>query len=294
MIVGRVAAFTFTLVFLVVDSTTPNDERTLEVIRKLLGPSLDGLLRDVDRPFVILDIFRLVDLFGLSVDPTSQFVIAPSFERDIAVLSIAIIRRTLARTATAIFLDVTILLGVFVLATLLGRFILLALLRLVLQDEGAQLEANIDVGPLATGLAIEKDAAILEDDIRLRILALLTENELGDETVQVVLKLRSLMSTVDDPTIVRWIRVGLSAKLEAKILDHVCAVISDRDIGLMSSDTHKRGATQRLRDATEIDNDRLDPVPFTFNLGHEAFHLVPIEGIGHILEMVSECDLYLR
>ena len=56
---------------------------------------------------------------------------------------------------------------------LLCRLVLFAFLWLILQDEGVELEAGIDFGVLAACLAVEEDAAILDLDIGLRILALL-------------------------------------------------------------------------------------------------------------------------
>jgi hypothetical protein len=56
---------------------------------------------------------------------------------------------------------------------LLCRFVLLALLWLIFQDEGAEFEARIDLGLLTTCLAVEVDAAVLDLDIGLGILALL-------------------------------------------------------------------------------------------------------------------------
>ena len=44
-----------------------------------------------------------------------------------------------------------------------------------------------------------------------------------------------------------------------------------------------RRTTQGLRDAAKIDYHSLDAVALSLNLGHEAFHLVAIEGIGDIL-----------
>ena len=44
-------------------------------------------------------------------------------------------------------------------------------------------------------------------------------------------------------------------------------------------------AAQRLRDTAKIDDDSLDAISFAFDLRHEAFHLVPIEGVGDILEV---------
>lgn len=66
-------------------------------------------------------------------------------------------------------------LGLFTSLTicLLCGLVLLALLWLVLQDEGAELEARIDFGLLTASLAVEGNATVFDLDIGLRILALL-------------------------------------------------------------------------------------------------------------------------
>ncbi len=42
-----------------------------------------------------------------------------------------------------------------------------------------------------------------------------------------------------------------------------------------------------MRDAAEIDNDRLDAVSLAFDLGLETFHLITVERVGDILCLAS-------
>jgi len=49
----------------------------------------------------------------------------------------------------------------------------------------------------------------------------------------------------------------------------------------------RRRTCQRLRDAAQVGDDRLDAVAFALNLGLEPLHLVTVEGIGDILRQVS-------
>ena len=63
--------------------------------------------------------------------------------------------------------------------------------------------------------------SILDLDFRLRVLAHLTENEFIDEAVKIILELGGFMRTVDDPTVIGRIGIGLSTKLEAEIFDDV-------------------------------------------------------------------------
>lgn len=196
-----------------------DNKGTLEVIRKILGTGLNSLLRGVNRPLNLLGL-DLFDVLGLSVDAAGELIITASLKFKIAVLFAVVGAAITVAAATSIlnFLAVRFLGPAF---GLLGGLVLLALLRLVLQDEGAELEAEVYISALTTSLAVKEDAAILDVDLGLRVLALLAEDELGDEAVQVVLELGGLVSAVDDPTVVAGVVVGLSAELEAEVLDDI-------------------------------------------------------------------------
>lgn len=81
--------------------------------------------------------------------------------------------------------------------------------------------AKVDFSSLTASLAVKYDVAILDVDDSLRVLAVLAKNELADEAVEVVLKLARVVSTIDNPAIVLGVDVGLSAKLETKVLDDI-------------------------------------------------------------------------
>jgi hypothetical protein len=112
---------------------------------------------------------------------------------------------------------------------------------------------------------------ILDDNIGLRVLTLLAENELVDEAIKMVLELGSIVSTVDDPTVVLGVNVGLGTKFKTEVLD---------DVGT--------GTGERGSDAAQVDNDGLDTVPLTFDLGLQTLHLVTIESIADIAANVDE------
>jgi hypothetical protein len=84
------------------------------------------------------------------------------------------------------------------------------------------------------------------------------------------LKLGGVMSTVDNPAVIVGAGVGLSTKLEAKVLDDV-----------------SRRTSQRVGNAGQVDNDGLDAVALALNLGLEALHLVAVEGVGDIAANVD-------
>ena len=52
-------------------------------------------------------------------------------------------------------------------------------------------------------------------------------------------------------------------------------------------DRTRWGTAQRLSNATEVDDDCLDPVALSLYFRHESFHFVPIKGVGDILRNVN-------
>lgn len=84
--------------------------------------------------------------------------------------------------AVAILFSIAVLV-LFGPAGFLARFVLLSLLDLAFQDKAAELQANVDIGALTTGLAIKEDAPILDNDVGLGVLALLAENKLADKSI---------------------------------------------------------------------------------------------------------------
>lgn len=81
--------------------------------------------------------------------------------------------------------------------------------------------AKVDFSSLTASLAVKYDVAILDVDDSLGVLAVLAKNELADEAVEVVLKLARVVSPIDNPAIVLGVDIGLSAKLETKVLDDI-------------------------------------------------------------------------
>jgi hypothetical protein len=58
-------------------------------------------------------------------------------------------------------------------------------------------------------------------DLGFGVLAFLAQNELCDETIEVVLELGSFVGTVDDPAVVCWIAVGLGTQLKPEVFDDI-------------------------------------------------------------------------
>lgn len=235
------------------------DQRALEVRGEILGTSLDSLLRHINSPFVVLDLRLSLDGLGLA----GQLVIAAGLERFVAVLVTTLGSVAVSRAALMVTVSGVLLLRLT--ASLLVLLVLLPSLGVVADNEGAQLQTGVDIGTLTAGLAVQGDLVILDVDIGLRVLAFLAEHKLGDEPVKVVLKLPGVVRTVDDPTVISRLGVGLSTELEAEILDDV-----------------RRGATEGLGDRVQVDNDGLDTVALALDLGLQALHLVTVEGIGDI------------
>lgn len=91
----------------------------------------------------------------------------------------------------------------------------------ILEDITGELETRVDLSALAACLAVPDDVLILADrKIGLRVLALLAEDKLSNETVEQVLKLSSLVSAVYDPAVM-VASIGLGSKFEAEVLDDI-------------------------------------------------------------------------
>jgi hypothetical protein len=191
-------------------------ELLLKLTGKLGLTELDGFLAHIDSPFVVLNLDFHVD-FGCLGLHLLEFIVTAC----ITVFDLigAWVRAIIAAAAVAVLLGGAILLGLA--GSLALSLVLLALLGLVLQDEAAELEAKVNIGALTAGLAIENNVVILDNDIGFGILALLAEDELVDESIQMILELGGLMGTIDDPAIVFGIHVGLCSQFKAEELDHV-------------------------------------------------------------------------
>lgn len=204
-----------------------DDERVLEVVGKSLGASLDGSLGHVDGPLNLLLFLWLVQLLCLSVDATSELVIAVIslvFAVVITIVIITAIVRTAVLSIGFVAVGVTVLLLSQLLGPtlgLLGGLVLLALGRGILDDKGGKLLARIGLGDGAASLAVEQDTSVLDVYDGLGVLAAPAEDELVDEAVEVVLQLGCLVGTVDDPAIILGINVGLGAEFETEVFDDV-------------------------------------------------------------------------
>jgi hypothetical protein len=72
-----------------------------------------------------------------------------------------------------------------------------------------------------TGLAVKGNMAILNLHLGFWILALLAENELGNEAIEIVLQFGGLVCAVDNPTIIGRIGIGLGTEFEAEVFDQI-------------------------------------------------------------------------
>jgi len=265
-LVVRVGAFAITIFVLLVESST------LEIGWELLHTSLDSFLRDINSPLNLLLFFRLIEFLGFGVDALEKFISVIT----VAVLGIAIVVllvtafswTTFSTSSSALCFLSSLAVG------LLGRLVLLALDRGVLQDERRQLLAKVDIGTLATSLAVEHNVTVLDMDNGFWVLAVLAQNESVDETIEVVLKLGGLVGTVDDPAVILGVNVGLGTQFETKVLDQV-----------------GRRTSELVGDIGQVDNDSLDTVAFALDLGLKALHLVAVEGVGDILDNRSALGL---
>lgn len=227
-----------------------------------------------DSPFVLL-LLGFGKLLGLGVDSPREFVVTTAVHVNITVF-VASIGAAFSRAVAVggAILVVLLAAGLGLLAGLavglLGGLVLLALLRLGLQDEGGELVTDVGVGTLAASLAVEDDVAILAVDDGLGVLAVLAQDKLVDEAIEMVLQLGGLVSAVDDPAVILRVDVGLGAKLEAKVLDDIV-----------------RGAGELVGYVVEVYDDGLDAVTLALDLGLDLLHLVAVEGI---LDVATDVD----
>lgn len=240
----------------------------LEITGKLSLAGLDSFLAHIHCPFVVLD-FDCEILSGVSLQLV-ELAVATS----IAVLVLqfigAVLGAVFGATSSTILVGSTILLGLLG-SPALSLVFLVLLAGLVLENITTKLEAKINSSALTTSLAIKKNAIILNFDIGFGVLAALAEYKLVDEAIEMILKLASLVGTIDDPTIILGVMVGHGTQLEAEVLDD------------------ERGRSgKRSTNAGDIDNNRLDTVAFSFNLGLQTFHLVTIESVADIAANIDE------
>jgi len=64
--------------------------------------------------------------------------------------------------------------------------------------------------------------AIFDLHVGLRVLAILAQDESGDEAIKRILQLGSFVCSVNDPAVIGCAIVGLCAKFEAEVFDDVC------------------------------------------------------------------------
>ena len=62
---------------------------------------------------------------------------------------------------------------------------------------------------------------VLDMNIGFGILAFLAKNKFIDESIEVVLKLRSFVGSINNPTVISWVGVCLGSKLETEVFDDI-------------------------------------------------------------------------
>lgn len=247
-----------------------NIELALELLRQLSLTSADSLLAHVDSPVIVLN-FDIALNGGSSGAELVKFIIAIVVAVGVAVFVRAMVGALL--TAAGVTIGGAVLGSLLPGATksLLLGLVLLATLALMLDNEAAELQAEVDVGALTAGLAVKNNAGVVDVSNGLRVAALLAENKFLDEAIEKVLQLGRLMDTVDDPAIILGVGVCLGTKLKGKVLDDVVGV-----------------TFKRLGNAGQVDDDGLDTVALSFHLGHKALHLVAIKVVADIATDVDE------
>lgn len=263
LIIGRVPS-TLSVLIVIVSKA----QFLLEVIWKLLLTSLHGFSRHIDGPLILLILFGVVDVDGTILDATSELIITASFDGHVSILVGAILGVAVGWAFLSILLGLAVLLGLA--SSSLSLLVLLWLLWLVLENKATELQAEVNIRALTTGLAIKDDSSVLDHSLGLWVLALLAKHKSGDETIEIVLELGRLVSTVDDPAVIGRVGVGLSTQFETEVLDDIRA-----------------GSCQGLGNTAQVHNDRLDAITLALNLGLDFLHLIAVEGVADIATYVD-------
>ena len=135
----------------------------------------------------------------------------------------------------------------------------------VLEDKRRKLMAHIHIGTLTTGLAISQNVAILDLEIGLWILAITTQHEFIDKTIQKLTKAVDVMCTVDDVTVTLVVNDSLRTEFTAEVLGGV-----------------RWWATQRTSNVRHVRHDRFYTISLTLDLNFQKGHAVTIEFVVHI------------
>lgn len=118
---------------------------------------------------------------------------------------------------------------------------------------------------VAASLAGGADHVLLDLENGFRVVTLLAEDILLDESIKHVLEFASFMASIDDVPFGLDIELGLSAQFASEVLG---------DIGW--------GASECSGHVNHVDNDSLDAIPLALHFGLEPGHLVTIEGILNV------------
>jgi hypothetical protein len=130
----------------------------------------------------------------------------------------------------------------------------------VLEDKSRELVTHVNVGTFATGLAVAYDVLVLGDEeVGLRVLAGLAQHEFVNEGIEELAKLRRIVGTIDNITIVLLVERRLCTKFATEKLRGI-----------------RRWATERPRDIGHIGDNSLDTIPLAFNLRHEKRHAMTV------------------
>ncbi|KAI6757338.1 hypothetical protein HG531_003163 [Fusarium graminearum] len=209
------------------------------LVENSLNKNKNGAVLALNTKFLGLDInvdrLNLVDatlLLSLGLDPVTKFIVDSGTALTIFIVIIANVelRLKLARERSLAGLDSFLthvdspfmLLDFVLLSSCSGLG--LDLLELIITASIlVGVLAKVDIADLTASLAVEGNVVILDHNIGLGVLALFAENKLVDEAIEVILELGGIVGTVDDPTVVLGVNVGLSTKFETEVLDDVGA-----------------------------------------------------------------------
>jgi len=148
----------------------------------------------------------------------------------------------------------------------------------VLDNEGGQPMTHVDVGSLATGLAITDDlfgsAELLNDKFGFRVPARFAQNKFIDEDIEKLVEAIGVVGAIDNVSVVFLIKIGLSAKFVAEKLGDVggWTIEGSSDVG-------------------HVEDNGLDPISLSFDFGSQGGHAVAVELVIDIAANVNESQV---
>ena len=126
----------------------------------------------------------------------------------------------------------------------------------------------------------------MDFDVSLGIVAIFAKYEFANKSVKHVLKLCSVMGSINDETFVLEVKLGLCSQFASKVLGRICKMWKKfSEINVTASILFyvkiltSRGTSEGPGNISHVGDDGFDSVALALDLGLQPGHFVPVEGI---------------